>query len=183
VEIIYKILTDEESWYLVREMLWTLSIMCKTKTILKVFIKIIPALISHALSTHPEIRLQSLMVLAALSYDYETHPVFLKYRLIDEVIKQKATFLTDDPRFLPIVIILSNLSANTNHMLSLSAELTDFCLQRIYESKSDDLLFKEACKSLANITYLEHFDHKWVYDRYFSAFIITKVHIQNYMIL
>ena len=29
VEIIYKILTDEDSSYLVREMLWTLSIICK----------------------------------------------------------------------------------------------------------------------------------------------------------
>ncbi|MDR3549048.1 MAG: hypothetical protein P4M11_12435 [Candidatus Pacebacteria bacterium] len=169
VDIIYKILTDEESWYLVREMLWTLSIICKSRTVLKEFSKIIPALISHALSEHESIRVQALMVLAALSYNYENHPIYLKYRFLEEVTKMRSSFKKDDERYLPIIIILSNLSANTAHTLSLSNELANFCMQLIEVTRPDDILFKEACKSFANITYLQQFDHSWIQPLYFCA--------------
>ena len=167
VDIIYKILTDETNWYLVREMLWTLSIICKNRSALKEFVKIIPALISHALGEHSAIRLQSMMVLAALSYDYETHPVFLRYRFLEEITKQRATFKAGDELYLPAIIIVSNLSANTGHTISLSSDLTNLCTQMIDVSKPDDLLFKESCKALANITYLEQFDHSWISPMYY----------------
>ena len=145
-------------------MLWTLTLFCKSRNVLKQFTKLIPVLVQHCMSENPEIQLQSLIVLAAISYEFDSHPHFLKYHILIGLIKIRCGFLIDDIRYLPLIIILSNLSANTSLAIPLSLDLVCLSTHLIEIKKYEDIQFQEACKALANLSYLPHFDVSWIAD-------------------